>query len=40
MVFTAKTLAQGRVTEVIIHILDEDDIMGLEAQTSGEEVKA
>ncbi len=39
MEFTAKTLVDGRVTEVIIHILDEEDIAALEAEKSGEEVK-
>ena len=38
MEFTAKTLVDGRVTEVIIHILDEDDLAEMEAAKSGEEV--
>ena len=38
MEFTASTVVDGRVTEVVIHILDEDDLAELEA--SGEEVKA
>ena len=36
--FTAETVVDGRVTEVIIHILDEDDLAELEAGRSGEEV--
>jgi transcription antitermination factor NusG len=42
MEFTAETVVDGRVTEVIIHILDEDDIAELEeiSETSGEEVEA
>ena len=42
MEFTASTVVDGRVTEVVIHILDEDDIAELEAarEASGEEVKA
>ena len=40
MEFTAETVVDGRITEVIIHILDDDDIAALEAQSSGEEVKA
>ena len=39
MEFTAKTLVDGRVTEVIIHILDEEDIAALEADKNVEEVK-
>lgn len=39
MEFTAKTLVEGRVTEVIIHILDEEDIAALEAEKNVEEVK-
>jgi CBS domain containing-hemolysin-like protein len=38
--FTAKTVVDGRVTEVIFHILDEEDIAELNAARSGEEVKA
>ena len=37
--FTAKTIVGGRVTEVIIHILDEDDLAELNAVKTGEEVK-
>ena len=37
---TAKTLVDGRVTEVIIHILDEEDIAALDAEKQVEEVKA
>ncbi|MBR2389017.1 MAG: HlyC/CorC family transporter [Clostridia bacterium] len=36
---TAKTLVEGRVTEVIIHILDEEDIAALDAEKQVEEVK-
>ena len=39
MEFTAKTMVNDRVTEVLIHILDEEDIAELEAARSGEEVK-
>ena len=38
--FTAKTVIDGRVTEVIIHILDEDDLSALNLEKSGEEVNA
>jgi CBS domain containing-hemolysin-like protein len=40
--FTAETVVDGRVTEVIIHILDEDDIAALESEqeASSEEVEA
>ena len=40
MTFTAETVVGGRVTEVLIHILDEDDIAELEAANAEEEVKA
>ena len=40
MTFTAETVLNGRVTEVLIHILDEDDIAELEAANAGEEVEA
>ena len=40
MEFTAKTVVDGRITEVIIHILDEDDLAELKAEGSGEEVTA
>ena len=40
MTFTAETVVNGRVTEVLIHILDDDDIAELEAANSGEEVEA
>ena len=36
--FTAKTFVDGRVTEVIIHILDEDDLAELEADNADREV--
>ena len=39
MEFTAETVVGGRVTEVLIHILDEEDIAQLEAARSGEEVR-
>ena len=38
MEFTAKTVVNGRVTEVLIHILDEEDLAALEAARLGEEV--
>jgi CBS domain containing-hemolysin-like protein len=38
--FTAKTLVDGRITEVLIHILDEDDLAERETERLGEEVKA
>lgn len=38
MEFTAKTVVDGRITEVIIHILDEDDLAELEAAKTREEV--
>ncbi|MBO7304796.1 MAG: HlyC/CorC family transporter [Clostridia bacterium] len=37
---TAKTVVDGRVTEVIIHILDEEDLARLAAEADGEEMKA
>ena len=40
MTFTAETVVNGRVTEVLIHILDEDDIAELESANAEEEVKA
>ena len=40
MEFTAKTLVDGRITEVLIHILDEDDLAELEAEKTEEEVQA
>ena len=36
--FTAKTFVDGRVTEVVIHILDEDDLAELEAENADKEV--
>ena len=38
---TAKTVVDGRVSEVIIHVLDEEDLAELESAGSelGEEVK-
>ena len=40
MTFTAETVVDGRVSEVLIHILDEDDIAELEAANAEEEVKS
>ena len=37
--FTAKTVVNGRVTEVLVHILDEEDIAALQAVSQGEEVR-
>ena len=37
---TAKTVVDGRVTEVIIHILDEDDLAQIAAEANGEEMNA
>ena len=39
MEITAKTVVDGRITEVIIHILDEDDLAEINEDRSGEEVK-
>lgn len=36
--FTAKTVVDGRVTEVIIHILDEEDLAALSAEADREEM--
>ncbi|MBE6597418.1 MAG: HlyC/CorC family transporter [Ruminococcaceae bacterium] len=36
--FTAKTVEDGRLTEVIVHILDEEDLAALAAAENGEEV--
>lgn len=36
--FTAKTIVDGCVTEVIIHILDEDDLAEIRAREAGEEM--
>ena len=38
MEFTAKTVVDGRVTEAVIHILDEEDLAEREKKASGEEV--
>ena len=38
--YTAKTIEDGKVTEVIMHILDEETLAELAAEKSGEEVKA
>ena len=40
MEFTAKTLTNDRVTEVIIHILDEEDLAERHAENAAEEVMA
>ena len=40
MEITTKTVVDGRVTEVIVHILDEEDLAALSEEGSGEEVKA
>ena len=40
MEFTAETIVDGRITEVIIHILDEEDLAELNSEESSEEVKA
>lgn len=40
MEFTTKTVVDGRITEVIIHILDEEDMAELQPETSAEEVNA
>ena len=37
--FTAKTVVNGRVTEVLVHIFDEEDIAALQAVSQGEEVR-
>jgi len=36
--YTAKTIVEGRLTEVIVHILDEDDLAAREAAAREEEV--
>jgi CBS domain containing-hemolysin-like protein len=36
--FTAKTVVNGRLTEVLLHILDEDDLAAMNAAELGEEV--
>ncbi|MBO5939137.1 MAG: HlyC/CorC family transporter [Clostridia bacterium] len=38
--YTAKTVINGRLTEVTVHILDEDDLAALRAAESDEEVTA
>ena len=40
MEFTMKTVVDGRVTEVIIHIMDEEDLSELQSDDSVKEVKA
>ena len=36
--YTAKTVKEGRLTEVLVHILDEEDLAAMKAQELGEEV--
>ena len=36
--YTAKTVADGRLTEVIVHVLDEEDLAALKAKEADEEV--
>ena len=36
--FTAKNVVNGRLTEVLVHILDEDDLAAMNAAELGEEV--
>ncbi|MBE6553792.1 MAG: HlyC/CorC family transporter [Ruminococcaceae bacterium] len=36
--YTAKTVEDGRLTEVLVHILDEDDLAAMKAAELGEEV--
>ena len=36
--YTAKTVKDGRLTEVLVHILDEDDLAAMKAAELGEEV--
>ncbi len=38
MEFTAKTIVDGRITEVVVHILDDEDLAELRAVRSGKEV--
>ena len=38
--FTAKTVVDGRLTEVIVHILDEEDLAARRVAESQEEVTA
>ena len=38
--YTAKTVVDGRLTEVVVHVLDEDDLAALRAEESGKEVTA
>ncbi len=38
--YTAKTVVDGRLTEITVHILDEDDLAALKAEESSEEVTA
>ena len=40
MEFTMKTVVDGRVTEVIIHIMDDDELLQRQSKNSVEEVKA
>jgi hypothetical protein len=34
--YTAKTIVDGRLTEVIVHVLDEDDLAALRAENAEE----
>ena len=36
---TAKTIENGKVTEVIIHVLDEDDLLALKSENANKEVE-
>jgi hypothetical protein len=36
--YTAKTIVDGRLTEVIVHILDEEDLAAMKAAELGQEV--
>ena len=38
--FTAKTIVDGRITEVTVHILSEEDLEALQAENADEEVRA
>jgi CBS domain containing-hemolysin-like protein len=38
--FSTKTVENGRVSEVVVHILDEEDLAQREASNIGEEVMA
>ena len=38
--YTAKTVVDGRLTEVLVHILDEEALAAMKAAELGEEVTA